>query len=194
MYYRVAWPANNLQLLLIPLLTMRLLAEEKRSGTFEMLVTAPVRDHEVVLAKFLAAVVVCGAMWLILPLYAVVISRAGGNPDFGPVWGTYIGVVGVGVVFVSIGLMASAGTQHQILAAFVGIMLNIGVLYLPLAADLLPESWSVLRGILATGNLVAHSEEAARGILDLVNLSCQAALSALFLLFAVRILEVRKWR
>lgn len=180
-------------MLFIPLLTMRLLCEEKRSGTFEMLVTTPVRDYEIVLGKFLAAMGVNCFMWLAIPFYAWIMKLGGGAPDLGPVWTSYLSVVGIGALFISIGLLASATTRHLLLAGFLGILLILTVSYVPALSAALPEGWTTLREILAIGDLRLQTEESARGIFDLVNVTYQLAFCGLFLLFTVRVLEVRKW-
>ncbi|MAG56236.1 MAG: hypothetical protein CMJ83_08100 [Planctomycetes bacterium] len=196
---RMTWQAGLqalwIQLFLVPLQTMRLISEEKRSGTFEMLVTTPVRDHEIVLGKFFGAWLFNALIWLVMPLYACIIQRSGGDPDFGPVWTSYLAVVATGALYISVGLMASALTRPQILAGFLGIALLVLIGVLPNFWSKLPEEgfWSLPRGILKSGDLTRQMEEAARGLLDVVHLTYKLAFCGLFLLFTTRLLEVRKW-
>lgn len=185
----------QVQIVLAPLLTMRMLAEERRSGTFEVLVTAPVRDHEVVLSKFLAAACVSAFTWLVLPLYFYVLQGMGGEPDMGVVWNTWAGLALVSAVFVALSLLASATTQHQILAGFLGLVLILLLLFVPgMAGDLEGIVGGRIAGVLSAGSLARQVQESAAGILDIVNVTYQVALACLFLLFTVRVVEVRKWR
>src|SRR5262245_310176 len=105
-------------LFIAPILTMRLLSEEKRSGTIEVLMTAPVTETEVVLSKYFAAVLVYALLWVPSIVYLWVLKRyAKAEFDMLPVLGIYIGVLTVGAMFVSIGLFFSSLTRNQIVAA-----------------------------------------------------------------------------
>jgi len=105
-----------LLLLISPLLTMRLFAEEKRSGTYEILMTRPVHDLQVVVGKFVAAVCVMLVM-LGVVLVQPAIVELGGDPDWGPVWTSYVGLIGWALAFVAIGVFTSALTSSQIASA-----------------------------------------------------------------------------
>ena len=193
MTWRSAGMALWIQLLLVPLQTMRLISEEKRSGTFEMLVTTPARDHEIVIGKFLGAFAFNAMVWLVIPIHAVIITRAGGAPPMGPVWCSYVAVVATGALYIAVGLVASALTRHQILAAFLGVVLLILIGVAPMMWQVIPEDWPTLRAVVRAGDLNLQLEEAARGLLDLVHLTYKLAFSCLFLLYTTRILETRKW-
>jgi len=193
MTWRSSVMALWIQLILVPLQTMRLIADEKRTGTFEMLVTTPARDHEIVLAKFLGAVIFNAVVWTIIPVHALIISLAGGQPAPGPLWCSYLAVVATGSLYISLGLIASALTRHQILAAFLAVVLLILIGVAPMTWQLVPDSWPTLRSVIRAGDLTLQVEEASRGLLDLVHLTYKVAFSCLFLLFTTRILEARKW-
>lgn len=193
MTWRSAGMALWVQLFLVPLQTMRLISEEKRSGTFEMLVTTPARDHEIVLAKFIGALLFNAIVWLIIPAHTLIISLSGGSPSMGPVWCSYLAVVATGGLYIAIGLVASAVTRHQILAAFLTVVLLILVGVAPMLWSVIPESWPTLRAVIRSGDLNLQLEEASRGLLDLVHLTYKFAFGALFLLYTTRILEARKW-
>jgi len=185
----------QIQLIFVPLLTMRSLAEEKKSGTFEMLITAPVKDYEVVLGKFLAIWLTNAVVWLVVPLLFAVLGTLGVEPDFGPVWVAYAGLVLVSGVFVAVGLLASASTRYQILAGFLSVVMLMVLLYFPVVA----ARWSSylgqsVRQLMMVGNLREQVREASAGLLDLVNVTYQVSLTALVLLVTVRIVEIRKWR
>lgn len=193
MTWRSAGIALWIQLLLVPLQTMRLISEEKRSGTFEMLVTTPARDHEIVIAKFLGAFVFNAMVWLSIPMHALIIAKAGGAPSMGPVWCSYVAVVATGGLYIAVGLVASALTRHQILAAFLGVVLLILIGVAPMMWQVIPADWPVLRAVIRAGDLNLQLEEAARGLLDMVHLTYKLAFCSLFLLYTTRILETRKW-
>ena len=185
----------RIQIIFVPLLTMRMLAEEKRTGTFEMLVTAPARDHEVVLAKFLAAWVMNALIWLIIPVWFLLFSSLGVEPDFGVVMTTYCGAILIGAVFIAAGIMTSAMTQHQILAGFFSFVILMILLFLPSVTVGLEGSFGrALNLVLREGYLGHQMTEASMGIIDVVSITYQVCITGVFLLLATRILEVRKWR
>lgn len=180
----------NLQILFIPLLTMRTIAEERRSGTLEMLVTAPVRDHEIVFAKFLGAFGVAALMWLILPVLMLLAVMSGGDPDWGPIASATLALAGTAAVLTALGVLASSLTHNQLLAGFLGLILSFSFMYLP---RLVPADWLTLQEVLSSGDLLQQVEEAARGLVDLTNVAFQGSMTLLFLFFATRSLESRKW-
>lgn len=195
--YDLVWQLAGLsqwmQLFLVPLLTMRLLAEERRSGTFEMLVTTPLKDAEVVLAKWLATMVFLAVFLAFVPAYALAIRAAGGAPDIGPLASTMLVSWSAAGVQVALGLLASALTRQQIVAGFLGLMFVNALFFLPMLGNLVPESYEALRAVLRVLILSEHVREASIGIVDLVSLSAHVALTGFILLIALRILEIRKW-
>ena len=107
-------------LVVVPMITMRLLAEEKRAGTLEMLMTAPVTDFEVVLAKYLGAVVLYAMMWALTGFYVLIVRHFSGSEamlDLGPIFSGYLGVLVIGQFFIAVGLLASSMTKSQVAAA-----------------------------------------------------------------------------
>lgn len=107
-------------ILLVPLVTMRQFAEERRGGTLEMLLTAPVREGSIVLAKFAASMAVLLAMLALTLVYALILATFG-NPDWGPIYSGYLGLAMFAGALVSIGLAVSALTTNQIVAAVVSL-------------------------------------------------------------------------
>lgn len=183
-----------LQLFLASLWCMRLLSEERRLGTFETLMTAPVGDASVVLGKYASATVLLAATTLVVPLLPFVTAPYGGRPDLGQTLSAYLAFVGSASVFCAVGLFASSLTSSQAGAAFLSLVFNALLAWAPslVAARFLPDH--VLRRALARGSLVEQVLEGASGVIDANNLAFQAVATALFLLFAVRSLESRKWR
>jgi ABC-2 type transport system permease protein len=138
-------------ILLVPLITMRQFAEERRSGTLQLLLTAPLAEIDIVSAKFIACMVVLLAMTSLTLVYAAVLAVYG-EPDWGPIYSGYVGLVLLGAALVSIGLMISALTANQIVAAVVSLGL-FGILWsLDTLASLLPqpfENWMLGLSLLA---------------------------------------------
>lgn len=138
-------------ILLVPLITMRQFAEERRSGTLELLLTAPVREFDIVVAKFIACMVVLALMTGLTLIYAVVLSIFG-QPDWGPIYSGYVGLVMFGAALASIGLMISALTANQIVAAVVSLGLFDTLWAIDTLASLLPhpfENWLLGLSLLA---------------------------------------------
>jgi ABC-2 type transport system permease protein len=138
-------------ILLVPLITMRQFAEERRNGTLELLLTSPVREIDIVLAKFIASLVVVLAMTSLTLIYATVLAVYG-QPEWGPIYSGYLGLVAFGAALLSIGLMLSALTANQIVAAVVSLGL-FGLLWaIDTLASLLPqpfENWLLGLSLLA---------------------------------------------
>ena len=147
----------------IPALTMRLLAEEKRSGTIELLLTRPVSDRQVVTGKFLSTLIlICIALAFTLP-YVITIASIG-NMDTGGVICGYFGLVLMSATYISIGLFASSITQNQIVAYLSS--LTIG-LFFHLLFDLLSGSFTGFAGqLFNTLSLRVHFESISRGVID----------------------------
>src|SRR5262245_33771608 len=112
--------AAVLFLLIVPVLTMRQFAEERKTGTLELLLTAPVREIDIVLAKFLASMAVNASMLALTLTYAGVL-QAYGKPDWGPIYSGYLGLVLFTAALVALGLTVSALTANQIVAAVVSL-------------------------------------------------------------------------
>ena len=116
----IFYQAALIMLLLIPVLTMRLFAEERRAGTLELLLTSPSREYEVVFAKFIASMAVIAAM-LILSLSYPIILEIFGDPDWGPLYSGYLGLTLLAGALTALGLAISALTSNQIIAAVVSM-------------------------------------------------------------------------
>jgi ABC-2 type transport system permease protein len=142
---------STLFLLMVPVITMRLVAEERKMGTIELLLTAPVREIEVVLAKFVASMTLIAAMLALSVSYAVVLAIYG-NPDWGPIYTGCLGLLLFGGALVAVGLLISSLTPSQTVAAVV----SLGIFFLLWMIDslgyLLPDpfdTWSVSLSLLA---------------------------------------------
>jgi ABC-2 type transport system permease protein len=173
-----------------PAITMRLIAEERRSGTIELLITMPVRDVDVILGKFIAALgLLLVALLLTLP-YAFTIAQFG-DLDWGPVWGGYVGLLLLGAAFLSIGLMASSWTENQIVAFVIALFLSMVFLMLDRFLMFLPAGLSEWVEYLS---FTAHFRNAARGVIDTRDVVFYLSFIVLGMFLAFRSLESRRWR
>ncbi len=177
-------------LFVIPGITMRLLAEEQRMGTIELLLTAPVRDWEVIVGKFAAAMALFLLMLVPTGLY-VLFLMLWGHPDSSTILTGYVGIILVGAVFVSIGLLTSAITQNQLVAFLIAFVVSL-ILWLidGLSANFTGTGGSVL-SYLALQQHLSDFESGSVQSQDLVYL-LSVTICALFL--ATRLLETRRYR
>ena len=185
----VTW-ANLFVMFLAPLLTMRLLAEEQKLGTLELLLTAPVQDWEVVLGKFIASWITLLVI-IAFTLYYVILLYVFATPDTGPVLSAYFGLVLYGTASLAVGLMASSLSGNQIVAAVVGIGILLTLSFIDrIAAIVEGVASDVLTGI----SMNAHFTDFARGVIDTSHIIYYVSMAAVFLFIAVRSLETRRWR
>ncbi|MEE8277973.1 MAG: ABC transporter permease subunit [Thermoanaerobaculia bacterium] len=174
-----------------PALTMRLLSEERRSGTIEVLMTAPVTEGQVVLGKYLAALLFYVFLWLPTSAYAGVLAYYG-EVDWGPVAAGYLGILGIGALFLSVGVLASSLTRSQLVAAILAFSLLVPMFSFGLLENLFNDE--TLRQVLGYLNLWQHMEDFSKGLVDTRRLVYYLSGTALFLFLAARALEAKKWR
>jgi ABC-2 type transport system permease protein len=204
------WPFWAFLVFLPPLLTMRMLSEEARSGTLEYLLTAPVSDASVVIGKFLAATSFFAVLWSSILFYGAMVQRIGVPPDWGGVVGGYIGSVLVSGLFVAIGLLASSLTATPLLAAFLAFMADLWWLLLPMLAGIAmkhvrsllshwaggvdaAESWINLA--ISKMNVISHFQASfLHGVLDTAEIVFFLTWTGFFLFLTVRSVEARRWR
>lgn len=185
-------PGSFFLLLMAPILTMRLLAEEHKMGTLELLLTAPVRDTEVVLGKFLASFIILLGM-LFFTLYYPLLLVWFGDPDIGPIFTGYLGLILMGSSFLSAGLLASSMTSNQLVAAVLALGILIIFWVIGMASSLLgniPGAGAVLNYL----TLGSHFQDPMKGVIDTVDLVYFASFIVTALFLTVRSLETRRWR
>jgi ABC-2 type transport system permease protein len=175
---------------LAPAITMRLLADEKSSGTLELLITMPVRDWEVVVGKFLAALALL-ATTLALTLVFAITVRGLGPLDRGPTIGGYLGLLLMGGAYLSIGVMCSAFTRNSIVAFIVAWLISFLLFIVGQVTQYVPGPLQGLAMFLGIGN---HFENISRGIIDTRDLIYYFSVMAVCLLVATLSLESRRWR
>jgi len=178
-------------LFVVPVITMRLLAEERRSGTIEVLLTSPVSEAQVVVGKFAAALIFYAFLWLPTILYVVVLKR-NSEIDLGPVIAGYIGVLLLGFLFLSVGTLASTLSNNQLIAAIIAFAAIVALFSIGLVEQLLSASF--LKAALAHMNLWTQMDDFAKGIVDTRHVVYQLSVGVLFLFLATKSLEVKKWR
>jgi len=176
-------------LFFVPAVTMRLLAEEKKSGTLELLTTKPVRDAEIVLGKFLAAWSLLAATLAPTLVYLITLMFLG-SPDLGPVIAGYIGLLLTGGVYIAIGIFASGLTENQIVAFLVGLLI---VLALFLADKVLIYMPSVIAPTIEYMGIDYHFGSIARGVIDSRDIIYFGSVMGFALMLATASLERRKW-
>jgi ABC-2 type transport system permease protein len=186
---------RGLSLVIIPVVTMRLLAEEKRSGTLEMLITLPVRDHEVILGKFLGAwglVLVLIASTALFPLMMFRFPWHLGELDTGPIWSGYLGLVCYSAAAVAIGLLISSLTESQIIAFLVTWALLTGLAFMGMGATrVFPAGWA--RDVFTFLSFDARLAPFARGQIITRDIVYFLSIAVGCLMAAFRMLERRKW-
>lgn len=184
----VEW-ASFFMVFLSPLLTMRLLAEEQKLGTLELLLTAPVRDWEVVVGKYLAALLTM-IVTVLMTLYYVLLLYWFGDPDTGPVLSAYLGLVLYGAAALSVGLLSSSLSSNQIVSAVVGTAVLLTLSFLDAIAQLVS---GIAREVLNGLSMDAHLVDFNRGVVDTSNIVYYLSIAAVFLFVTVRLLETRRW-
>ncbi len=180
-----------MMLFVMPVITMRLLAEERRSGTLEVLLTAPLSEGQVVMGKFLAALTFYVFLWVPTLAYVVILASYS-QVDPLPVLAGYLGIILLGVLFLSIGMLTSSLVRNQIVAAVFAFALLIVVFSLGLVENLVTAP--ALKSALSYMNLWNHMDDFARGLVDTRHIVYQLSLAVLFLFLSTKALEASKGR
>ncbi len=182
--------AQFLILLFAAALTMRLIAEERKLGTWELLLTVPVRDVEIVIGKFLGSLALLASM-LLLTLYYPVLLFVLGDPDLGPIFTSYVGLLLLGSAALAVGLFASSLTSNQIAAGVVAGGILFALWFLGALADSAPGA---LGELLSYVSLSGHFPDFVRGVIDTRSVVTYLSTTAVFLFLAVRSVEADRWR
>jgi ABC-2 type transport system permease protein len=177
--------------LLVPPMTMRLFAEERRSGTIESLMTAPVSSASVVLAKYAAVVTTYTAMWAPTILYVVILQRAGGV-DWKAAGASYLGVLLVGAGYLSVGLLMSALTKSQFLALVLTALVILGLFILGIG-EFIAREGSVTKDICSHVSVWAQMTDFSSGVVDTRHVVFAGTLILLPLYMATRAVDAWRW-
>ena len=182
--------ARFLVLLFAAVLTMRLVSEEKKVGTWELLLTVPVRDVEIVVGKFLGALAMLTGM-LVLTFYYPIMLMSFGDPDIGPMATSYLGLFLLGGACLAAGVFASSITANQIVSAVVAGGILFGLWFLGVLGGLAPGA---IGDVLALFSLSTYFGDFERGIVDTRGVVYYVTFALLFLYLSVRSIEVGRWR
>jgi ABC-2 type transport system permease protein len=175
---------------IIPAMTMRLIAEEKGSGTIELLITMPVRDWEVVVGKFLAALGLLAVLLALTLVYAFTLASIG-PIDKGPTYGGYLGLLLMGASYVAIGVMASSFTRNQIVAFILAFAICFALYLFGRVVQIVPPALQPIISVLSIDN---HFESISRGVIDTRDIIYYLSVIAVSLVIATVSLESRKWK
>jgi ABC-2 type transport system permease protein len=172
-----------------PALTMGLLAEEKRTGTIEILLTMPVKDTEVILGKYLAALGLLAVLLLATIAYPISVSTLG-NLDWGPVWAGYIALLLEGGAMLALGVLASSWTDNQLIAFFTSGMICFTFWIVSRFLPFMPQS---VASIVEWISFDYHFQDLVRGVLDTRHIFYFLSVIGFSLVLAFRSLESRRW-
>lgn len=176
--------------IMVPVITMRSFAEEKRNGTYELLLTSPLTVTQIVLGKFLGSLFFIFVMILLTGIYPAILLLYG-NPELGILAAGYLGLLLLGTVFVSVGLLTSSLTENQIVAAvscFV-VLLLLYVLSWPSET-----AGAALGDVLKYLSVIEHFSDMVKGVIDTRNLVYLLSLILLSLFLTHRSVEASRWR
>jgi ABC-2 type transport system permease protein len=183
-------------LFLIPAITMKMFAEEKKNGTIELLLTKPLSDISIIFSKFLAGVILVIVSILPTLIYVIAVYQLGlpkGNLDLGGIMGSYLGLVFLGSIFVAIGIFCSSLTDNQIIAFILSVVLS-GIMYIGFeylaVIPLLSEVDLLIRSL----GINHHYSSISRGVIDTRDVIYYLSTIGLFLLLTKLCLESRNWK
>lgn len=174
----------------VPLLTMRLLSEDKKQKTDQLILTAPVSLLSIVMGKFLAAYAIFAIGVAVMPVYGFVMSTFA-TVSWLPIWGNTVGLLLLGGIFVSIGLFISSLTENQMIAAIGGFFINLMILLMNTLKSAFPNGF--LQDVLSSISVYSRYSEITSGIFSLSSLIFFVSVIFIFLFLTVRVLEKRRW-
>jgi ABC-2 type transport system permease protein len=177
-------------LFVMPMITMRTYAEEKRSGTIELLLTSPLTDLQIILGKFFGAMGLYAGMLLVTMLYMAILFWFG-NPEWRPVAAGYLGLLLMGGCFISVGLLISSLTRNQIVAGALTFAVFLMLWVVNWMAD---QSGPITREILTTLSITDHFDDFARGVIDTKHLIYYLSFITFGLFLTAKSVDSERWR
>jgi ABC-2 type transport system permease protein len=184
---------NNMTIILmflLPMLTMRLFADEKKMRTEELLLTSPLRLSAIIIGKYLAALIIYAIILLLTATYAIFVFVYG-NPELAPLLTAYLGLFLLGAVFIAIGLFASALTENQVIAAVISFSAIILIWVISWIGESGPGAW---RSILTYLSFFSHFKNMVGGVIDSQDIVYYLSFIFLGLYLTRSVFEFRKWR
>ena len=176
--------------ILTPVLTMRLISEERKEGTLELILTFPVSDTQIILGKFFGAFLFYTLLWIPTFLYVGILFLFN-PPDIGPILSAFMGVLFIGAMFISIGLFSSTLSENQIIASMLSFGFILGLFLTSSIEVLLPAG--TLRFFLQYLSFVRHLDLFKIGIIDTRHIIYFSSFILFFLFMSIRSLGSRKW-
>ncbi len=183
--------------LIFPLITMRLFAEEFKLGTIEPLMTAPVHDWQVVLSKFFGALVFYIILWIPTVVYFAIFQKITHQPaanSMGAYWGAYLMLLLLGMFYLSVGCLASVLTKNQIIAAVISFCAITLLFFLGLVQFILLDVSSTTRDLLGYFSAIEHMGTFSRGVIDTRPMVLYLSLTSVMLTLTYQAFQSRKWR
>jgi len=183
---------NIFLLLFASIITMRLISEEKKMGTWELLLTSPVKDSDVVIGKYLGGLGLFVAILFLTILYPILLIIYG-DPDIGPIFSGYLGMLLFGGAALAIGIFASSITANQIVSAVVSLGIMFGLWVIGILPQQIANMPTGLKTVLSYVALSGHATGFNVGILDTRDIVYYLSVTVLFLYLAIRSLETSRW-
>jgi ABC-2 type transport system permease protein len=177
-------------LLITPALTMRLLADERKTGTIELLMTSPITDRELVIGKYLSAVLYLTFLLALTLVYPVILGFLG-KPDWATIWTGYLGTWLLGASFMAIGVFASSVTANMIIAAMITFAFSLIIWLLPSAGQMFGGT---ANDVMTYLSVINHQENLGRGVVDTTDLLFYVSFILAFLFLTIRSVETYHWR
>jgi ABC-2 type transport system permease protein len=177
-------------LLITPALTMRLLAEERSRGTIELLMTAPVRDRDIVIGKYLAVCLYLLFLLVLTGIYPVTLALIG-KPDWMPIIAGYAGVFLLGASFLAVGLMASSWTNNVVISALATFGISLVIWLLPSSQSVFGQQ---VGQVLEYCSVITHQQNMGRGVIDTTDVLFYGSFIFVCLFLTIRSVEVYRWR
>ncbi|MCH5324399.1 MAG: ABC transporter [Eubacterium sp.] len=177
-------------MIFVPLLTMRLLSDDKKQKTDQLTLTAPVSLFSLVFGKFLSAYVIFAMGVAIMPIYGFIMSTFA-KVSWLPIWGNTVGLLLLGGIFVADGLFVSALTENQMIAAIGSFFINLMVLLLDTLVNQIPSG--IFRTAFESISIYSRYAEITNGIFSLSSVIFFLSVIGIFLFLTVRVLEKRRW-
>jgi len=177
-------------LFVLPMVTMRCYAEEKRSGTMELLLTSPVTDFEILMGKFLGALALYGCMLAVTLVHMAILFRFG-NPDWRPIAAGYLGLLLLGGSFISVGLLMSSLTKNQIVAG----MVTFGLVLLLWIVDWIGSfSGPTVESVVSYLSITGHLDDFAKGVIDTKHVVYYLSFITFGLFLTAKSVDSERWR
>ena len=184
-------------LLASPLITMRTFALEKHTGTYETLMTAPVSDLQVVLAKWSGSMIFHLLVWTPVFVFPFILRHYAPESielDRGPLWGTFIGICLLGFLYMAMGVFASSVTSSQIVGALIAFVLGLSLFLVSTLTFLDLPLTGVWEQAVKYVSMIAHMRDFSRGIIDSRFIVYYLSLTFLFLYLTFKVVESRRWK